>query len=357
MAVTIKAVAEAAGVSITTVSFVLNNKHPQVDAIPKATRDRVKACAEALGYRRNPAAAALRTGRSLWVGVIMQQLRDESDAWMWAPFELSLLSGVQKTLSERGYYAVLGSRPYGLKGDFASVEALISSGIGGLILRCPSSETVQRISEAGKDAVPTIAVFPLNRDDLYPYIIDVDNFRAGELAADLFIRAGREAPMLVLNEDCRHVETDRVNGFSAVVERKLGFSPTICRIPNAYSDVARVVAMTDFLRANKPDCVMTTEAGNAFLMSFAAEGLNVKVPDELAIIGFDCYSFRSAREQRISAVGTSWWQAGQLAASSILDMIENNTKWTEPKMLEPRFIPGDTTPPELAEHSDLYWLL
>ncbi len=357
MAVTIKAVAEAAGVSITTVSFVLNNKHPQVDAIPKATRDRVKACAEALGYRRNPAAAALRTGRSLWIGVVMQQLKDESDAWMWAPFELSLLSGVQKTLSERGYYTVLGSRPPGIKDDIESVETLISSGIGGLILRSPSSETVRRISEAGEGIVPTIAVFPLNRDDLYPYIIEVDNFRAGELAAELFIKAGRKAPMLVVNEECRYVEIDRINGFSAVIERKLGSSPYVCRIPNSYSDVARVVAMTDSLRANKPDCIMATEAGNAFLMSFAAEGLNLKVPEELAIIGFDCYSFRSAREQRISAVGTSWWQAGQLAASSILDMIENDTKWTEPKILGPKFIPGDTTPPELAEQGDLYWML
>lgn len=354
MAATIRAVAEAAGVSITTVSFVLNNKRPQVDAIPKDTRDRVKSCAVALGYRRNPAAAALRTGRSLWIGVVVQQLKDESDASMWAPYELSLLSGTQSTLSERGYFTVLGSKPAG--GDTDSVDALISSGVGGLILRRPSPEVVEHVANKGEDGVPVIVVFPHNPNDLYPYIIDVDNLQAGRTAAELFIQAGRRAPMYVLNEGYRHVELDRARGFAEVVERELSSPPMLCELPTEYSDVARVEAMTEFIRAHKPDCVMATESGNSFLITFAAERLDLRIPEDLAIIGFDCYSFRSAREQRVSAVGTSWWEAGQLAASSILDMIENGTKWTEPKTLGPRFIPGDTTPPELADEGGLRWL-
>ncbi len=356
MAATIRAVAEAAGVSITTVSFVLNNKRPQVDAIPKETRERVRSAAAALGYRRNPAAASLRTGRSLWVGVVMQQLKDEFDAWMWAPYELSLLSGVQKTLSESGYLTVLGSKPS--KGDDKdSVDTLISSGIGGLILRCPSPEVVKRIEDMGEDRIPTVIVFPSNKEDLYPYSIDMDNYAAGEMAAHLFARAQKKAPMCVLNEANRHTDDDRARGFIDAVEREFGCSPMVLSLPSTMSDVARVVAMTDFIRTRKPDCAMATEAGNSFLVSFAAEGLGLDVPDEFAIIGFDCYSFRSAREQRVSAVGTSWWQAGQLAASSILDMVQNRMEWTAPKVLGPRFIPGDTTPREIAEESDLYWLL
>ena len=355
MAATIRAVAEAAGVSITTVSFVLNNKRPQVEAIPKDTRERVKQAASELGYRRNLVAATLRTGRSLWIGVPMQQLKDESDAWMWAPYELSLLSGVQKMLSESGYFTVLGSKPSG--DDTESISELVSSGIGGLILRCPPPGVVRQAQELMEDGMPVVVVFPTERDDCHPYSIDVDNFRAGQLAAELFVRAGRKAPMYVFNEENRHTDIDRARGFIEVIEKKFGSPPMRCELPSAYSDVERVVAMTDFIRANKPDAVMATEAGNSFLVSFAAEGLNLNVPDDLAIIGFDCYSFRSAREQRLSAVGTSWWQAGKLAASSILDLIQERAIWTEPKTLCPRFIPGDTTPPELAEESDLYWLL
>jgi len=356
MAATIRAVAEAAGVSITTVSFVLNNKRPQVDAIPKTTRDRVRACAASLGYRRNPAAASLRTGRSLWVGVVMQQLKNEFDAWMWAPYELSLLSGVQKALAESNYLTVLGSKPYA--GDEKeSVDTLVSSGVGGLILRGPSAEVAKRIESMGDDRIPTVIVFPTHKDDLYPYSIDMDNVAAGELAARLFVKAGRKAPICVTNEGSRHNESDRARGFADTVERELSSAPLTLSLPAEMSDAERIVAMTDFIRTNRPDCVMATEAGNSFLVSFAAAGLGLSVPDDFSIIGFDCYSFRSAREQRVSAVGTSWWQAGQLAASSILDMMHNHTEWHEPKVLQPRFLPGDTTPRELADESDLYWLL
>lgn len=355
MAATIRAVAEAAGVSITTVSFVLNNKRPQVDAIPKETRDRVRGCAAALGYRRNPAAAALRTGRSLWIGVVMQALKDESDAWMWAPYELSLLSGVQKTLSENGYFTVLGSKPTG--DEPGGINSLISSGIGGLILRRPAQGVVEYLNDLGEDRIPTVAVFPASPADLYPYSIDMDNFRAGELAAELFLRAGRRAPMCVLNDDSRHADLDRARGFSEVAERALGTAPAVCSLRAELSDVARVSAMTDAMRKHKPDCVMATEAGNSFLVTFAIEELGLRVPEDVAIIGFDCYSFHSAREQRVSAVGTSWWEAGELAASSVLDTIQGGSQWVAPKLLGPRFIPGDTTPVELAEEADMHWLL
>ena len=79
MAVKIKAVAELAGVSITTVSFVLNNKRPQVDGLSKETQERVRACAATLGYRRNPTAVSLRSGKSLWIGVMIQPVRDETE--------------------------------------------------------------------------------------------------------------------------------------------------------------------------------------------------------------------------------------------------------------------------------------
>lgn len=354
MVATIRAVAEAAGVSITTVSFVLNNKKPQVDAIPKDTRDRVKACALSLGYRRNPAAASLRTGRSLWIGVVMQPLRDEQDAYMWAPYELALLSGVQNSLLENGYFPVLGSKS--TTGDTESLDRLVSSGVGGLIYRRPLREEVWRMQELRDDGIASIAVFPAHKEDLYPHNIDMDNVKAGQMAGELFMRAGKQKPMYVINEIHRQMDLDRARGFSEVVERELNAPPIECYLPASLGDVARIEAMAELIRETQPDCVMATEAGNSFLVTFAAEKLNLKVPDELCIIGFDCYSFRSARDQTVSAVGVSWWRAGQLAADSIVEMIRNRTEWTVPKKLGPRFIPGDTTPPGLAKESDLYWL-
>jgi DNA-binding LacI/PurR family transcriptional regulator len=354
LAATIRAVAEAAGVSITTVSFVLNNRHPQVDAIPKKTRDRVRACAAALGYRRNAAAASLRTGRSQWIGVLISAMEDESNAWIWATFELALLSAVQRTLSERDYFTVVGTRYP--NNDAETVDALASSGIGGLILRCPSPQAVERARHLIDDNVPVIAVFPACGEDLYPYSVDMDNVLAGRMVAEKLLSVGKKEPLCVLGYHAQYLREKRFAGFAEVVKRELGFEPPTCDL-KTWEVAENVANIMRALHKYKPDCVMCTDAGSSFLTSLAAERLNLDVPGQLSILGFDCYSFRGARQQRLSSVGASWWNAGQVAAESIVDIITNGTKWTEPKLIEPRFVWGHTTPSSLAEGVALPWVI
>lgn len=345
---TIRGVAEAAGVSITTVSFVLNNRHPQVDAIPKETRERVKACAEALGYRRNPAAAALRTGRSLWIGVMMRSLKDEREAWFWAPYELSLLSGIQKALSENGYFTVLDSvSPWG---NVETLDPLVSSGIGGLILRCPSPKIVEQAEELRDSGIPVIAVFPANKQDLYPYSLDLDNFKAGQLAAEVLIKSGCTSPLYVVSDDIAHWDDDRTKGFCDVMDRMFGYRPMVYELPDA-EDSVRVGAIAEAIKRHKPDAIMCPEGGAAFLASMAADKLKINIPQDLVILGFDCDFYPDARKKKLSAIGSSWWRTGQSVARYMLDIVQNGTKWTEPRLLDPIFVPGDSTPSELTQQS------
>lgn len=353
MATTIRAVAEAAGVSTTTVSFVLNNRHPHIDAIPKQTRDRVKECAAALGYRRNAAAASLRTGRSHWIGVIVQAMRSEEEAYKWAPYEMALLSGAQNGLAERGYFAVLGSKS--TTGDTESLDAVVCSGVGGLISRRPLREEVNRLRKLMDEGVPSIVVFPAKSEDLYPYSIDLDNFTGGKMAAELFARAGRKTPMCITSEGAVQSEQERQRGFVEGIAEQMGSPPPVCELATEAAEDVRSEALAKFIRANKPDSILAVGPHSARLVSFAAEKLELDVPGDVAIIGFDCYSFPSARNQRLSAVGTSWWRAGLIAAESIVDMVTHDTKWIEPKKLEPVFIPGDSTPAELAGEGAASW--
>lgn len=356
MTTTIRAVAEAAGVSTTTVSFVLNNRHPQVDAIPEETRERVRNCATTLGYRRNAAAASLRTGRSHWIGVVVQPLRDEKDAHMWAPYELALLSGAQNTLTRSGYFAVLGAKSP--TGGTEYLDELVPSGIGGLIYRRPLRKVVLRLEELAADGIPSIAVFPKNKSDNYPYNVDMDNIRAGELAAEMLIRAGSRRPMYVINDPTYvlHPDVDRAEGFTRMVQRELGFSPLMCELPGELGDEAKVDFIIGYMRTHQPDGAMGAEAGSSFLTSMAAAKMGLDIPRDLSLIGFDCYFFPSTRGQRMSAIATSWWRAGQLAAEGIVDLVQNKTTWTEPIKLEPFFIPGDTTPPEISDEGSFYWV-
>ncbi len=321
----------------------------------KKTREKVRAAAAALGYRRNPAAASLRTGRSLWVGVMIEGVEDESNAWTWATFELSMLCGVQKTLSDNGYFTVLGSK-FGAESDEESLDLLVSSGIGGLILRRPPEAVVERAQALIQEGIPTIAVFPACKDDLYPNSVDMDNKKAGRMAGDLFLKASKKYPLCIIGSKRQTADFDRAEGFSEVFETAWDSKPPTCEL-HTYAIADNLARITKAFQEHKPDAVLCTDAGSAFVTSIVAERLDLNVPDDVSIIGFDCYSFRAARQQRITSLGASWWEAGQVAADGILDMITNGTKWSEPKMLEPRFVMGHTTPAEFAEGVALPWTI
>ncbi|MFQ3548400.1 MAG: LacI family DNA-binding transcriptional regulator [Armatimonadota bacterium] len=346
MSATIRDVAEAAGVSITTVSFVLNNKLPHVNAIPKETRDRVRECATAIGYKKNAAAASLRTGRSHWIGVIMQPLIDESEAWMWATHELSLLSGIQKKLFEEGYFTVVGSEPK--DGSGTGIDALTSSGIGGIIMRCPNSILVKQAQLLVDSGVPAVAVFPLDRRDLYPYSVDMDNRKGGEMIADLFIKSGKKKPVVLIDEQAMHWDIDRSEGFADTIQKNYGFRPPQLLIPETkYENKEQIVVQ--MLIKDKPDFIIATMGKNAVLAKKSADIAEMKIPEDISIIGFDCHSLRSHGDKKLSSVSVSWWKAGEIAASGVINVMKERSQWTEPKRLDPQFIPGDTTPEILAE--------
>ncbi len=348
MNTTIQAVAEAAGVSKTTVSFVLNNRHPQVRAIPKETRERIRRCAAELGYRKNPIAASLRTGKPLWIGVMMEIKEEENLNWMWSPFfEMALLGGVQKTLSEQGYFTLLGAQSS--TDDHESLDSLASAGLGGLILKSPRGESLRRAQEMMDSGLPLVAVFPVHKEDLYPNTVDLDNKTAGNRVAELLMFAKRRSPMYILNEDATPSELLRCEGFKEIYEQQYGIEPACCLLPKDANENQRIQMIADAVIKHKPDGIMATETANSFQTSYALGKTSYSVPNDVAIIGFDCFSFRSADNVRMSAMGVSWWHAGRSAAEMLLEIVHNDNKPLEPCSLEPRFIPGDTTPPILEQ--------
>ena len=352
MTATIRSVAEAAGVSITTVSFVLSNKHPQVDAISKDTCERVKACAAALGYSRKTTAAAHGCGRSQLIGILLQPPDDETKIVFASPYDLSLLSGTQKALFEKGYFLAIGSEYP--KEDTESLDRMISAGVSGVIFRCPSLCNVKRAQELINNGIPAVAIFPSERDHLYPCSVDMDNFKAGQLAGELFVKAGRKKPLYISAGSNNRLIRERAGGFCEAIKRELGKEPAGFELPN-WEITPSMAEIVKGLSHSLPDAVLCTDSGSAFLTSLAAERMGISVPDDLAIIGFDCYAIRGAHQQRISSIGASWWEAGQVAAEGIIDRICNVNDWTEPKIVEPRFVWGHTTPPELAEGYPLPW--
>ena len=121
--VTLKDVAVASGVSISTVSRVLDDRTPRSRS---ATAERVRAVADELGYRRNVSASSLRRGATATIGVLVPRLTDAVMALM---FE-----AVERAARRRGYFAVVATCGDDADEERRATETLLDRGVDGLVL-------------------------------------------------------------------------------------------------------------------------------------------------------------------------------------------------------------------------------
>lgn len=351
MAGTIRAVAEAAGVSKTAVSFVMNNTKPQVDRIPRETQERIRACAAALGYTHNPIAASIRTGKRVWVGVMTEVLPSVRWFWDWAPFfDISLLYGVQRELAEHGYFTLLALRK--AESEVKDLDQLASAKVGGLIFRAADVDAVKKAEDLQAAGIHVINVFPRRPTDLYPFVVDLDNAKAGRLSAEMIAQSGARNPAYISLPNCGSAMQDRIDGFIQSVKENIGVVPGSCELPRTPEGLiitpSAYKVLDSFITRNRPDAIVTFDGGSSLILNAALDTISVEIPKDIAIIGFDAFLCRNNKYQTMSSIGVSWLQAGEVAAKIVVNQIENNCSDGLPRFLDPAFVPGDSTPPGLV---------
>ncbi len=141
-------VAERAGVSPTTVSYVLNNR-PHV-TIPEETRARVWEAARELGYSANPLARAMRTGRTHMVGIAISALRQ--------PFSVMLVQSLQECAANDGWAALIMDRGYGPSAMDVRSEAFRLWPVDGIIAQASDDWVRAFLAANGSDPLPFVHV-------------------------------------------------------------------------------------------------------------------------------------------------------------------------------------------------------
>jgi len=175
---TIKTVAQAAGVSVSTVQSALYG----TGRLSAATRERVRAVAEELGYRPNRLARALRSGRSSLLGVILRTTKADWDA--------HLMEGIEEAGASHGYTVLLGFRREDEARERALVESFWRQGAEGLIVfprpGPDSACTYRRVLAAGVKVVWVSGGGPVEAD-----VVDTDHRRGGYLVGRHLAALGR----------------------------------------------------------------------------------------------------------------------------------------------------------------------
>lgn len=282
--ITIKDIAKAANVSVTTVSFVLNNKGEKM-GISKEVIQKVFKVTEEMKFRLNMIASSLRTGKTRSIGLIVEDISNQFFSDLARVIEREAID-----LNYRVFYCSTGGN------DERAVElvnSLLQANVDGFIIT-PTKNMKATIDRLMELQCPVVLLDRYFEEQNVSHVV-LDNFEGAKTATNYLLEKGFKKIAFVTNSS-ELIQMDlRKQGYiSALEEVNLYDESKILDIEYHISEDDRIEKISDFLN-NTPDIDAVLFGANylllAGLQSFRKLGL--KIPTDKAVISFDDHdSFR-----------------------------------------------------------------
>jgi LacI family transcriptional regulator len=290
MAASIRDVAQRAGVSVGTVSNVLNDS-PRVSPV---TVERVRAAIVELGYVRNEAARQLRAGRSSSVGLVVLDVRN--------PFFTDVARGAEDEASRAGLSIILGNSDEDVARESSYLDLFEEQRVHGILIS-PYGDIEGRLAQLRHRGTPVVLVDRESRDAGVSSV-SVDDAAGGRLAVAHLLATGRRRIAFVGGAPgaIRQV-ADRLAGAQRAIAEVEG--ATLEVIPTSGLTVLEGRRIGDELaaRPHRPDAVFAANdlVAVGLLQALVMSGL-LRVPQDIALIGFDDIDFASATVVPLSSI-------------------------------------------------------
>jgi len=329
--VTSKEVAELAGVSRTTVSFVLNDVLGM--RISEDTRQRVLDAARQLGYHPNVSARRLVTGKTSILAYVERQSAERAFADAILP---QVLRGVYDAASENGYEVLLAPIP--LRSGIDRCEYLLRGGhVDGIILSGPRSD-----DDGLRDLLT--GDFPIVLQGQWPDVnvasVDIDNKSAAQIAVRHLINLGHTRIGVLLHAPLVFTAASaRLQGCQAALqEAGLPFSPSQMAAAD-FSPSSGEAAMNALLDRNLDlSAVFATSDTVAIGAMQAVKSRGYRIPQDVAVVGFDDIPMSVYHEPPLTTMRLPAYGIGWAAADLLTRMIDGCDTAPSTDLLETELI-------------------
>lgn len=310
---TIRDVAKESGVSVATVSYVINNGPRPVGAL---TRERVLDVMRRMNYRPNATAQRLAGRQMHTVGVLFGYIEAEI---LTNPYAATVLQGILSAAREVRYNVTLFSTPW-VSAEVSAVE-FRDGRTDGILVIAPvmDSDVIRGLSELG---IPVVGVSSPSQVIGVPYV-EVNNDKGARLAVQYLLSLGH-TKIAYFGGDENHTDIlMRRNAFiAAMKEAGLTVPPT--HIPEGTYDwdKARPNIRRLLTLPGRPTAIFAGNDTLAILCLEAARELNLRVPEDLSIIGFDDLPTASVVSPPLSTVRQPLTEIGAQAMRLLVQSIE-----------------------------------
>ncbi len=325
--VKLRDVAYKAGVSTATVSRVLNND----TSVSIETRKKVEKVIHSLNYIPSRTAQRLRhqQKKSNIIGIVIPDIQN--------PFYIDVLQGIEDTAYDNEYAVLASNFSQSEKREKLYLDILKSESVDGLIA-APLDEHDETIIELVKRGLPIVCV-DRGLNDIDVDAVVVDNFKGAYDATKLLIDLGHRHIGFISGLIRIPTSRQRLDGYKqALQDFGIDYDETLVKFSDSKRDSGQQLTKELLQMKNPPTALFT---GNNLLTLGAFESihqLNLNIPNDIAIVGFDDMYWANSLNPPLTAVSQPGYEIGRRAAEMLFQRIENNDRPTVHVVLKTKLV-------------------
>lgn len=311
--ISIKEIAKLAGVSVATVSRVINNN----GRFSNETKDKVMRIINEYGYTMNMAAKSLRVSKSKTVGLIVPNINNE---WL-----SELVLEIENYFSEKEYSVFICNTSQSEEKEIAYFRSLDSQLVDGII--CISGIEEIPANVITRD-IPIVCVDRKPKDHTSAYYVESNHYEGGYLATEELIKQGCKKIAIVSRNKTLSVNKQRLEGYlQALKDYNLEIDPKLQILlnPKDANYEGSLKAVHKLVEEKiEFDGVFATNDWRALGVVVGLQENHIRVPEEVKVIGFDDIAISRCYHPSISTVRQDVPGLALKASSLLLDLMEND---------------------------------
>jgi LacI family transcriptional regulator len=311
--ITIKDIATALNLSVSTVSKALRDSYE----ISEATKKLVNAYAQEHNYRPNPIAQSLKQGHSKSIGIVVSTIDNQ--------FFSQVINGIESVAYDAGFNVIMTQTHESYDLEVKNVGHLTHRSIDGLLISL-STEThdIEHLQRLHRQGLP-IVFFDRITDEIETHKVISDNFKGGYDATRHLLDAGYTRIAHITSPPNISITRERLAGYSKALEEAGIAIPDeyIKHCPHGGRDIGEIEnALNELLSLeSKPDAILTTSDRITTTTLYLLNKLGIKIPEEIALIGFTNTQLADVLNPSLSSVYQPGFEMGQKATEMLLNLI------------------------------------
>lgn len=325
---TIYDIAAALKLSAATVSRALNDNMK----ISEATRKRVFDYAESVGYQTNAFASNLRSNETKTIGVIVQRLDSN--------FISTFLAGAEKIASQKGYNLLISQSFEQADKEVDIAKTMFRKRVDGLLVSMAmDSKSIKHFNPFLNKGIPLI-FFDRTPEQADVTTFMIDNVDAAQVATQHLIDQGCRSLVQLSVGPKNSVYLQRIEGFDLAVSSNAGVKGSLIQVPKLDMEQGKIAARLIVQMNPVPDGIFTVNDQLAVGCILGLIELGVKVPDEIAVVGFNNDPVCQIISPQLSSMNYPSFSLGAMVTNNLIEHIlgNNNLNLTKKTVLKSELI-------------------